>query len=65
MAQEPKHMLDEADIGSGEKKHEQRETEKEIRKIDQTGHATSDKEKEEEKRKGMVNEDNPFPPKGN
>lgn len=63
---EPKHMTEEADIGSGEKKSGDRDTEKEIRKIKRTGKDDSpDDIKREEKQKGLVDEDHPFPSKGN
>jgi hypothetical protein len=69
MAEELKHMTEEADIGSGEKKPADKETEKEIRKVpkvrDDEGHVSDDALKEEEKRKGLVDEDHPFPSKGN
>lgn len=63
---QPKHMMDEADIGSGEKHSSDHDTEEEIRKIKRL-----DKDrllidiKEEEKLKGLVDEDHPFPSKGN
>ena len=66
MANQPHHMLEEADIGSGEKKPADRETEKEIRKVhEQSPHAPADDAKDAEKRKGLVDEDHPFPSKGN
>lgn len=69
MSRDAKHMMDEADIGSGEKKPADRETEKEISKIpkkqdDKAGRA-SDEVKREEKQRGLVDEDHPFPSKGN
>ncbi len=70
MSRELKHMTEEADIGSGEQKQGDKETEKEIRKVpkvpeDKNGRTTTDNEKDEEKRKGLVDEDHPFPSKGN
>ena len=66
MTNQPQHMMEEADIGSGEKKPADRETEKEIRKVhDQSGGVPADDAKDEEKRKGLVDEDHPFPSKGN
>lgn len=65
MTKEGKAWLDEADIGSGEKKSGDRETEREISKINKSGKLSDPKTKEDEKRKGLVDEDHPFPPKGN
>lgn len=69
MSRELKHMTEEADIGSGEKKPADKETEKEISKIpkkqDDAGGRAIDEVKNEEKRHGLVDEDHPFPPKGN
>ena len=65
MTKEGKAWLDEADIGSGEKNSGDKENEREISKIKQPKPANSDNAKEEEKRKGLVDEDHPFPSKGN
>lgn len=66
MTNQPQHMMEEGDIGSGEKNPADRETEKEIRKVhDQSGRVPADDAKDEEKRKGLVDEDHPFPSKGN
>lgn len=66
MTKEGKAWLDEADIGSGEKTPGDKETEREIAKINKPGKPSdSNKTKEDEKRKGLVDEDHPFPPKGN
>lgn len=60
------HMLNEADIGSGEKKPADHETQKEIDKLgDQAGRVRSDKAGKEGKEKGLLEQDEPFPPKGN
>lgn len=68
MSQESKggHMLHEADIGSGEKAAADHETEKEISKVhDRSGRVRSDKAGDETKEKGLIDQDKPFPPKGN
>ena len=69
MSRDPKHMMNEADIGSGEKNPADKETEKEISKIPNTqkdkGGRADDKIKREEKQRGLVDEDHPFPSKGN
>lgn len=69
MSRELKHMTEEADIGSGEKKPADKETQKEISKVpatqgDKAGNS-SEEEKNAEKRHGLVDEDHPFPSKGN
>lgn len=63
------HMLEEADIGSGEKRPADHETEEEISKIrDQTrnqpGHESSGQAERDGTDKGLL-QDEPFPPKGN
>lgn len=65
MTKTDKHMTEEADIGSGEKNAGDRETEKEIRKIHPEKGGSPDKIKQAEKQKGLVDEDHPFPSKGN
>ncbi len=64
MIKEGKAWLDEADIGSGEKKPGDEETEREISKIKQKPE-DADRVKEDEKRRGLIDEDHPFPSKGN
>jgi hypothetical protein len=64
MIKEGKAWLDEADIGSGEKKPSDKEIEQEISKIKQPKPAKSD-DANDEKRKGLVDDNCPFPPKGN
>ncbi|HWV62031.1 MAG TPA: hypothetical protein VN019_00315, partial [Oxalicibacterium sp.] len=64
------HMLDEADIGSGEKRPADHETEEEISKIrDQSGRVSADEADANEAGrdgtgKGLL-QDEAFPPKGN
>ena len=65
MTKEGKSWLDEADIGSAEKTPGEKETEQEISNITPPKPANSGSAKEDEKRKGLVDEDHPFPPKGN
>lgn len=66
MSRNDQHMMNEADIGSGEKKPADHETEKEISKIPKMQEDKSkDRIKREEKERGLVDEDHPFPSKGN
>jgi hypothetical protein len=65
MTKEGKAWLDEADIGSGEKKPSDKEIEREISKVKPSKPLKSDDAKADEKRKGLVDEDHPFPSKGN
>ncbi|HEY6773813.1 MAG TPA: hypothetical protein VI140_07550 [Oxalicibacterium sp.] len=59
------HMLDEADIGSGEKKPADHETEEEISKIKgQSGRVPADEAERDGTGKGLL-QDEAFPPKGN
>lgn len=63
------HMLEEADIGSGEKRPADHEMEEEISKIrDQTrnqpGRGSSGETERDGAGKGLL-QDEPFPPKGN
>lgn len=58
------HMMEEADIGSGEKKPADHETEQEIRKINPSGHKSADEAERDGTDKGLL-QDEPFPPKGN
>lgn len=66
MKKEGKAWLDEADIGSGEKKSGDRDTEREISKIKKPGKSgSSQNAREVEKHEGLVDEEHPFPSKGN
>jgi hypothetical protein len=65
MIKEGKAWLNEADIGSGEKTPGEKDTEREIDKINPGKSSDAGKAKEDEKRKGLLDEDHPFPPKGN
>ncbi|WP_353155555.1 hypothetical protein [Herminiimonas fonticola] len=65
MTKEIRHYMDEADIGSGEKNAGELETELEIGKINPAQNFDRQDSKDAEKRKGLVDEDHPFPPKGN
>ncbi|GGC01995.1 hypothetical protein GCM10007205_09050 [Oxalicibacterium flavum] len=61
-----KHMIQEDDIGSGERSPGAADTEKEIRKVGKRAdHPDREQQKQEEKDKGLVDEDHPFPSKGN
>ncbi|MFJ7566286.1 hypothetical protein ACIQW9_04905 [Herminiimonas sp. NPDC097707] len=65
MTKEIRHYMDEADIGSGEKNAGELETELEIGKINPGRKLDQQAIKDAEKREGLVDEEHPFPPKGN
>ncbi len=66
MTKESKPLPDGAMTGSGEKKSGDWKTGRKTSNGSKTGKSkTADAVKEDEKRKGLVDEDHPFPSKGN